>query len=311
MDRHPSRQGARRAVLRRHDRRHLASADVGQQVADRDGGRGLGRQRRARRRRGTHRVRPCPGELRLRRRDGATPARHALGHLVLRGLPGPDGRGAAAEQAIGWAPRTVPDLPATMYDYLLTLRQTSPHGGPFNYRSCETDVLGWICEAAGGLRMPELMSALLWSKLGADRDATIGVDSGRHGDVRRRDQRVPARPRPVRVAFPQRRNVDDRRARGLAVVDRRHIRRRRRLTFSVRRKPGRQPHVRRHVPQPVLVPVSGQQCVAVLGDSRADDLHQPGGRRCRGQAVELAVAQDATKLFPTIAAFDEIAAGVS
>ena len=81
------------------------------------------------------------------------------------------------EQAIGWAPRTVPDLPATMYDFLAGLVQKSPHGGPFEYRSCETDVLGWICEAAGGLRMPELMSQLMWSKLGARNDATIGVDS--------------------------------------------------------------------------------------------------------------------------------------
>ena len=64
-----------------------------------------------------------------------------------------------------------------MYDFLLTLKQKSPHGGPFQYRSCETDVLGWICEAASGVRMPELMSELLWSKLGAENDATIGVDS--------------------------------------------------------------------------------------------------------------------------------------
>jgi CubicO group peptidase (beta-lactamase class C family) len=64
-----------------------------------------------------------------------------------------------------------------MYDFLVTLQQKSPHGGPFEYRSCETDVLGWICEAAGGLRMPELMSQLLWSRLGARTDATIGVDS--------------------------------------------------------------------------------------------------------------------------------------
>jgi CubicO group peptidase (beta-lactamase class C family) len=81
------------------------------------------------------------------------------------------------EQAIGWAPRTVPDLPTTMYDFLLTLKQKSAHGGAFQYRSCETDVLGWICEAASGVRMPDLMSELLWSKLGADNDATIGVDS--------------------------------------------------------------------------------------------------------------------------------------
>jgi CubicO group peptidase (beta-lactamase class C family) len=81
------------------------------------------------------------------------------------------------EQAVGWAPHTVPDLPTTMYDFLLTLQQKGPHGGPFEYRSCETDVLGWICEAAAGLRMPELMSQVLWAKLGARNDAAIGVDS--------------------------------------------------------------------------------------------------------------------------------------
>jgi hypothetical protein len=81
------------------------------------------------------------------------------------------------DQAIGWAPRSSPDVPATLYDFLLTLRQKSAHGGPFEYRSCETDVLGWICEVAGGQRMPELMSELLWSRIGARCDATIGVDT--------------------------------------------------------------------------------------------------------------------------------------
>ena len=37
-------------------------------------------------------------------------------------------------------------------------------------------MLGWICEAAGGLRMPELMSQLLWGKLGARERRIIGVD---------------------------------------------------------------------------------------------------------------------------------------
>ena len=81
------------------------------------------------------------------------------------------------EQAIGWAPRRHPGVPATMYDFLLTLRQQRPHGGRFEYRSCETDVLGWVCEAAAGTRMPELMSQRLWSRLGAERDAVIAVDA--------------------------------------------------------------------------------------------------------------------------------------
>ncbi|WP_142376444.1 serine hydrolase, partial [Klebsiella pneumoniae] len=66
--------------------------------------------------------------------------------------------------------------PATLRDYLLTLRRKSAHGGPFEYRSCETDVLGWICEAAAGQPMPELMSELLWSRIGAQCDATIALD---------------------------------------------------------------------------------------------------------------------------------------
>jgi CubicO group peptidase (beta-lactamase class C family) len=81
------------------------------------------------------------------------------------------------EQAIGWAPRRDPGVPGTMYDFLLTLRKKGPHGGPFEYRSCESDVLGWVCEAAAGTRMPELMSSLLWSRLGAERDANIAVDA--------------------------------------------------------------------------------------------------------------------------------------
>ena len=85
------------------------------------------------------------------------------------------------DQSLGWAPRSGPDVPATLRDFLLTLRQKSAHGGPFEYRSCETDVLGWICEEAGGQRMPELMSELLWSRIGAQCDATIGVDTAGTG----------------------------------------------------------------------------------------------------------------------------------
>jgi CubicO group peptidase (beta-lactamase class C family) len=85
------------------------------------------------------------------------------------------------DESIGWAPKSSPDGPATLCDFLLTLRQKSAHGGPFEYRSCETDVLGWICEVAGGKRMPELMSQLLWSRIGAQSDATIGVDTAGTG----------------------------------------------------------------------------------------------------------------------------------
>ncbi|OBJ15861.1 serine hydrolase domain-containing protein [Mycobacterium colombiense] len=80
------------------------------------------------------------------------------------------------DQAMGWAPRSSPDAPATLQEFLLTLRQKSAHGGPFEYRSCETDVLGWICEVAAGVRMPELMSQLIWGRIGAQCDATLAID---------------------------------------------------------------------------------------------------------------------------------------
>jgi CubicO group peptidase (beta-lactamase class C family) len=89
----------------------------------------------------------------------------------------PDAEVRVLEQAIGWAPRRNPDVPHTLRGFLLTLRQSKPHGGPFDYRSCETDVLGWVCEAAAGRRFPDLAGELIWSRLGADFDANIGVDS--------------------------------------------------------------------------------------------------------------------------------------
>ncbi|HZL75134.1 MAG TPA: serine hydrolase [Propionibacteriaceae bacterium] len=81
------------------------------------------------------------------------------------------------EQAVGWAPRRSPDVPPTLRGFLATLRQAREHGGPYEYRSCETDVLGWLCEAAAGQRFPELAGELIWSRLGVDFDANIGIDA--------------------------------------------------------------------------------------------------------------------------------------
>ena len=81
------------------------------------------------------------------------------------------------EQAFGWAPRSTPGVPGTLREFLLTLRRCRPHGGVFEYRSCETDVLGWVIEGATGVRFPAVAADLVWSRLGAEFDANIGVDS--------------------------------------------------------------------------------------------------------------------------------------
>ena len=88
----------------------------------------------------------------------------------------PDAEVRLLEQVIGWAPRVRPELPISMYAWLCTLSAAGSHGGPFSYRSCETDVLGWVCERAGGARMPDLLSELLWRRIGAEQDLDAAVD---------------------------------------------------------------------------------------------------------------------------------------
>lgn len=92
-------------------------------------------------------------------------------------------RSAIGRSAIG---RSRPDgqaRPANLRELLLGLRRESAHGGPFAYRSCETDVLGWVCEAAAATPLPTLLSEALWSRIGAEWDAVIGVDRSGIGVV--------------------------------------------------------------------------------------------------------------------------------
>ena len=88
----------------------------------------------------------------------------------------PDAEVRLLEQVIGWAPRTRDDLPTSMYEFLATLTAGRGHGSAFEYRSCETDILGWVAERASGLRMPDLLSSLIWSRIGAEQDMDAAVD---------------------------------------------------------------------------------------------------------------------------------------
>ena len=83
------------------------------------------------------------------------------------------------DEAVGWAPRR--GGAATVKAFLLTLKRDREHGGHFAYRSCETDVLGWLCEAASGRPFAELASDVLWSRIGARHDAYIAVDAAGTG----------------------------------------------------------------------------------------------------------------------------------
>ena len=84
-----------------------------------------------------------------------------------------------SEQVSGWRPRTRAGLPPDLYAYMATLQNQAPHGGPFDYRSILTDVLGWVLERAGDDSFARLFSRHVWSRVGAERDAEITVDA--HG----------------------------------------------------------------------------------------------------------------------------------
>jgi CubicO group peptidase (beta-lactamase class C family) len=80
------------------------------------------------------------------------------------------------ERYMGWRPGEEDDGARGMYFYLTTLGTDTDHGGPFVYRSADTDMLGWVCERAAGARMAELISLLIWQPLGAEFDAEITCD---------------------------------------------------------------------------------------------------------------------------------------
>jgi CubicO group peptidase (beta-lactamase class C family) len=80
------------------------------------------------------------------------------------------------ERSMGWRPRLADD-PVGAYAYLATLGTSGPHGGVFTYRSADTDMLGWVCERASGMRMADLVSTLIWQPMAAEYDAEITCDA--------------------------------------------------------------------------------------------------------------------------------------
>ncbi len=81
------------------------------------------------------------------------------------------------EEAIGWAPRVHEGVADTLLGFLASLGADGPHGGRFDYKSCETDALGFVIEGATGRAGADVMSDWLWQPMGAERDANVSVDS--------------------------------------------------------------------------------------------------------------------------------------
>jgi CubicO group peptidase (beta-lactamase class C family) len=78
--------------------------------------------------------------------------------------------------ACGWRPTPAGDEQPTIHDVILSLPRARPHGEIFNYRSVETDVVAWAIERATKQSLSELVSKLIWQKIGAEHDAFFTVD---------------------------------------------------------------------------------------------------------------------------------------
>lgn len=71
----------------------------------------------------------------------------------------------------------LPTDPKNTYEFLTTLAKSGEHGRTFFYCSANTEVLAWILERVSGRPFTELLTADLWSLLGAQHDASVTVDA--------------------------------------------------------------------------------------------------------------------------------------
>ncbi len=67
--------------------------------------------------------------------------------------------------------------PDDFYAYLQSVQKQGAHGANFSYKTVNTDTLGWIIRRITGLSLADNLSQRIWSRLGAEQDAYITVDT--------------------------------------------------------------------------------------------------------------------------------------
>ncbi len=79
--------------------------------------------------------------------------------------------------ATAWHPCGVDEIDVSLHDFLCLLKPgKGEHGRVFDYRSPNSDLLGWVLEKAAGKNLASLLSTCLWQPMGAEADAYITVD---------------------------------------------------------------------------------------------------------------------------------------
>lgn len=83
---------------------------------------------------------------------------------------------AAMGEIVGWRQPSGWELPDSFREYAAHLSRVALHAGPFSYRSTDTEVLGWVLEAAAGVPLAALMEQRLLAHLGLEGDVELLVD---------------------------------------------------------------------------------------------------------------------------------------
>ncbi|MFM5915941.1 MAG: serine hydrolase domain-containing protein [Novosphingobium sp.] len=84
----------------------------------------------------------------------------------------------AMSNALGLTPRAPGYAgPTDVYAFLPSIRKNGIHGERFTYRTCNTEVLGWIVARTAGQRIDKLLSERIWAPLGMQQDADFLTDS--------------------------------------------------------------------------------------------------------------------------------------
>ena len=84
----------------------------------------------------------------------------------------------AMSNALGLTPRAPGYAGATdVYAFLPTIRKNGEHGERFTYRTCNTEVLGWIVARTEGKRIDRVLAERIWTPLGMEQDADFLIDS--------------------------------------------------------------------------------------------------------------------------------------
>lgn len=67
--------------------------------------------------------------------------------------------------------------PKSFYEFLGTLTKEGDHGGAFAYKTPNSEVLAWVIKRVTGQSFADVLSERIWSKLGAEEDGYLTVDS--------------------------------------------------------------------------------------------------------------------------------------